>query len=79
MQFDHHPFMSSHPELQEKIHELRRNNAHFSRLLREYEGIDLEVCRAESEIPGYLMSDLDLEQIKKERLHIKDVLIAMLK
>jgi uncharacterized protein len=79
MQFDHHPFMSGHPELQDKIHELKNNNTHFARLLREYEGLDLEIGRAESEVPGYLMSDLDLEQLKKERLHLKDALIAMLK
>ena len=79
MQFDHHPFMSGHPELQNQIHELKKNNTHFARLLREYEGIDLEIGRAESEIPGYLMSDLHLEQLKKERLHLKDALILMLK
>ncbi len=79
MQFDHHPFLSSNPELQDAIHALRKANTHFARLLREYEGIDLEISRAESDVPGYMMSDLDLEQLKKERLHLKDVLIAMLK
>jgi uncharacterized protein YdcH (DUF465 family) len=79
MQFDHHPFMSGHPELQDKIHEMKKNNTHFARLLREYEGINIEIGRAESEIPGYLMSDLELDQLKKERLHLKDALLAMLK
>jgi uncharacterized protein len=79
MQFDHHPFLSGHPELQDKIHELKKNNTHFARLLREYEGLDIEISRAESEVPGYMMSDLELDQLKKERLHLKDLLIAMLK
>lgn len=79
MQFDHHPFLSGNPELQDKIHELKRNNSHFARLLREYEGLDKEIGRAESEVPGYMMSDLELEQLKKERLHLKDALILMLK
>jgi uncharacterized protein len=79
MQFDHHPFMASNPELQDKIHELKKNNTHFARLLREYEGLDLEICRAESEVAGYILEDLSLEQLKKERLHLKDALIAMLK
>jgi len=79
MQFDHHPFMSGHPELQDKIHEMKKNNTHFARLLREYEGINIEIGRAESEVPGYLMSDLELDQLKKERLHLKDALLAMLK
>lgn len=71
--------MSGHPELQEQIHAMKTNNTHFARLLREYEGLDLEISRAESEVPGYLMSDIDLEQLKKERLHLKDALLAMLK
>ena len=79
MQFDHHPFMSGHPELQDKIYEMKKNNTHFARLLREYEGINIEIGRAESEVPGYLMSDLELDQLKKERLHLKDALLAMLK
>ena len=77
MQFDHHPFLQDHPELQETIHELKKSNTHFAKLLREYDGYCLEIGRAESLIPGYLMSDMDLEQLKKERLHVKDLLIAM--
>lgn len=79
MQYEHHPLLRDHPELQEKIHSLKLHNNHFARLLREYEGVDIEICRAESEVPGYLMNNLDLEQLKKERLHLKDLLIAMLK
>ncbi len=78
MQFDHHPFLQDHPELQETIHSLRVSNVHFAKLLREYDGICLEIGRAESDIPGYMMSDLDLEQLKKERLALKDALIAMI-
>lgn len=79
MQFDHHPFMSSHPELQDSIHALRAENVHFAKLLREYDGLCLEIGRAESEVPGYMMSDLDLEQLKKERLVLKDEMLGMLK
>ncbi|MDD2693454.1 MAG: DUF465 domain-containing protein [Candidatus Gracilibacteria bacterium] len=78
MQFDHHPFLQDHPELQEKIHELKSTNNHFAKLLREYEGLDKEIGRAESEIPGYMMSDDELITLKKEKIKIKDELIAML-
>lgn len=78
MQFDHHPFLQDHPELQDTIRELKKTNVHFAKLLREYEGLDIEIGRAESEVPGYLMSDIDLEQLKKEKLKLKDELIAML-
>lgn len=77
MQFDHHPFLADHPELQDKIHALKSENAHFAKLLREYDGICLEIGRAESEVPGYMMSDLALEQLKKERLTLKDEMISM--
>ncbi len=70
--------MSGHPELQDQIHALRASNPHFAKLLREYDGICLEIGRAESDIPGYMMSDLDLEQLKKERLTLKDEMLAML-
>ena len=78
MQFDHHPFLQDHPELQETIQTMKVDNVHFAKLLREYEGICLEIGRAESEVPGYLMSDIDLEQLKKERLVLKDEMISML-
>lgn len=79
MQFDHHPFLQDHPELQDQIHSVKVANPHFRKLLREYDGICLEIGRSESEVPWYMMSDIDLEQLKKERLHLKDALIAMLK
>lgn len=78
MQFDHHPFLQDHPELHEEIQKLKTNNTHFAKLLREYDGLCLEIGRAESEVPGYMMSDLDLEQLKKERLALKDEMLGML-
>ncbi len=78
MQFDHHPFLQDHPELQDTIHTLKLSNTHFRKLLREYEGLAIEIGRAESNIPGYLMSDIDLQELKKEKIHLKDELIAMI-
>ena len=78
MQFDHHPFFADHPELQDQIHALRAANPHFAKLLREYDGLCLEIGRAESDVPGYMMSDIDLEQLKKERLLLTDTMLAML-
>lgn len=78
MQFDHHPFLQDHPELQEKIHALKKSNHHFAKLLREYEWLDIEIGRAESNIPWYLMSDIELTELKKQKIHLKDELIAMI-
>ncbi len=79
MHIEHHPFVSQNPQWQEKIHELKLKNTHFARMLREYEGIDKEICRSEDGVQGYLMSDTDLENLKKERLHLADSLISMIK
>lgn len=78
MLYDAHPFMSGHPELQETITTLKEENHHFAKLLREYEGITHEIGRAESNIPGYNMEDLELDQLKKERLALKDELLKMI-
>ena len=78
MQFDHHPFLQDHPELQDTIQSLRLSNHHFAKLLREYDGICLEIGRAESDVPGYMMSDMDLEQLKKSRLLLKDEMLGMI-
>ncbi|MBP9779300.1 DUF465 domain-containing protein [Candidatus Gracilibacteria bacterium] len=78
MQFDHHPFLQDHPELQSKIHTLKKSNLHFAKLLREYEGLDIEIGRAESDVPGYMMNDLELQELKKQKIHLKDDLIAMI-
>ena len=77
MQFDHHPFLQDHPELQDKIHLLKKSNLHFAKLLREYEGLDIEIGRAESNVPGYMMNDLELQELKKLKIHLKDELIEM--
>lgn len=78
MQYNDHPFLDGHPELQDMIHKLKNENKHFANLLHSYEGITHEIGRAESNVPGYNMEDLALDQLKKERLAIKDQLIAML-
>lgn len=51
MQFDHHPFLQDHPELRDQIHSLKMTNPHFRKLLREYDGVCLEIGRSESEVP----------------------------
>jgi len=69
----HHEF----PEFRDAIHELKMNNAHFARLFDKYHERDHEIHRIETgaETP----SDEYLEQLKKERLQLKDELFAMLR
>ncbi|GAA0419377.1 DUF465 domain-containing protein [Cocleimonas flava] len=69
----HHEF----PEYKEKIHELKMNDAHFQRLFKEYDEIVHQITRVEQEIET--PSDDVIEEMKKQRLHLKDQLFAMLK
>lgn len=79
MHIEHHPFIADHPEWASTVHKLKLENTHFARLLREYEWLDKEICRAEDGIEGYNMWDMELENLKKERLSVKDSLIHMVK
>lgn len=79
MQFDVNPFLSGHPELQELIKKLKTENNHFANLLQKYEDIAREIGKADSNVPGFNIEDLALDQMKKERLAIKDELMTMLK
>lgn len=69
----HHEF----PEYKDAIHHLKMNDAHFARLFKEYHELDHEVLRIEQGVEN--TSDEYLEQQKKQRLHLKDALFAMIK
>lgn len=73
---DNHPLGRDFPQLREKIHELKTGDAHFRRLMHEYEDIDRSVVRAEQGVDH--LSDLDLDGLKAKRVHLKDSLYAML-
>jgi len=77
MPITHHPLIEEFTEHKDTIHELKLNNAHFRRLAHEYEGIDKSIFRAEQGIE--IVNDEYLESIKKERLHLKDLIYSMLK
>ena len=77
MTISHHPLIEEFPEHKDAIHELKMNNAHFRRLSHEYEGIDKSIVRAEQGIE--VVNDDYLESIKKERLHLKDMIYRMIK
>ena len=77
MPLTHHPLTEEFPEYKDAIHQLKLHNAHFRRLTHEYEGIDKSIVRAEQGIE--IVNDDYLENIKKERLHLKDILYSMLR
>lgn len=77
MQIAHHPLIEEFPEYKDQIHTLKMNNSYFRRLAHEYEGIDKAIVRAEQGIET--VNDEYLSEIKKERLHLKDLIFQMLK
>lgn len=77
MPLSHHPLADEFPEFKDQIHELKMNNSHFRRLAHEYEGLDKSIFRAEQGIE--VVNDDYLSEIKKERLHLKDLIYQMLK
>ena len=72
----HHDLASEFPELKDKIHELKISNAHFRNLFEKYQTVDKGIARAEARID--LLSNEQEENLRKERLKLKDELYVML-
>ena len=77
MPITHHPLVEEFAEYKDRIHDLKLSNSHFRRLAHEYEGIDKSIFRAEQGIE--IVNDDYLDSIKKERLHLKDLIYSMLR
>jgi len=77
MPISHHPLIEEFAEYKDAIHDLKMSNSHFRRLANEYEGIDKSIFRAEQGIE--VVNDDYLDSIKKERLHLKDLIYSMLR
>ena len=73
---EHHPLMKEFPEHKERMHELKLKNRHFDSLIEKYEALDKHVFRVESE--EEVLDDVSLENLKKERLKLKDEIYAMI-
>lgn len=72
-----HDLIHEFPEHRETIHNLKITDPHFAKLFAEYHEIDHEVHRIEENIET--TSDDYLEEKKKQRLHLKDELLEMIK
>jgi len=72
-----HELVHEFPEMKERIRDLKAGNAHFAKLYNEYHAVTERVSRMEKEVET--VSDVVMEQAKKERLSLKDQLFAMLK
>ena len=77
MPLEHHPLIKEFPELHDAIHELKTHDDHFRELFEEYEKLDKEIYRIESDSEP--ASDQYTEELKLRRVSLKDELYAMLK
>lgn len=77
MAIEHHPLIDEFPEDHEAIHHLKTENAHFRKLMDEYEAVDKEVYRMEEGIET--PEDAVLNEEKKKRLDLKDQIAAMIR
>ncbi|MBI1424166.1 MAG: DUF465 domain-containing protein [Gammaproteobacteria bacterium] len=73
---EHHHLTQEFPELKDKIHELKTHNPAFAELFDKYNAIDNEIYRIEEQIET--PSDEYTENLKKQRLQLKDQLFQML-
>ncbi|MGQ3671087.1 YdcH family protein [Xanthobacter sp. TB0136] len=71
-----HTLGDEFPDQLEKIHALKAKDAHFARILEEYDEVNDQIHRAESRIDT--ISDEDEAILRKRRLALKDTIAAAL-
>lgn len=64
------------PEYRDLITQLKTTDAHFTRLFEKHNALDHQIKRMEThELPS---TPVEIEQLKKEKLHLKDELYTIL-
>ena len=72
-----HDLLHEFPELSDKIDYLRANDTNFSELMTRYDELDVRIRDLEG--LGQPVADETMEDLKKERLALKDELYTLLK
>lgn len=76
MQVEHHDLHHDFPELNDAIHALKTGNAHFAKLFATYHRLTGSVeSLEEHDMP---VADFTIEDMKKQRVKLKDELYHML-
>lgn len=71
-----HTLAEEFPDQMELIHRLKISDAHFARILQQYDDVNDEIHRAETKIAP--MEQLAEEQLRKKRLQLKDDILSYL-
>lgn len=65
------------PEYRDQITQLKGKDAHFTRLFEKHNELDQKIKNMEAHIaPG---TPVEIENLKKEKLHLKDELYTILR
>ncbi len=71
-----HDLVHEFPELESRIDSLRESDSTFAQLMNQYDDLDARVRKLEE--LGTPVTDETIEDLKKERLLLKDKLYAIL-
>ena len=63
-------------EYRDEISKLKQENAHFAKIFEKHNELDQKIEDAEAGREP--MTDLELERLKKEKLHLKDEAYKMI-
>ena len=63
-------------EYRDEIHELKQQNAHFVKIFEKHNELDQKIENAEAN--RILLTDIELETLKKEKLLLKDEAYKMI-
>jgi uncharacterized protein YdcH (DUF465 family) len=76
MPLTHHPLVKEFPEHHDRIHDLKMSDEHFLRLMNDYESLDKEIYRAESDAEP--TDDTHLKELCVRRVQLKDKIYALI-
>lgn len=76
MQVDQHDLHHDFPEFHDAIHALKAGNAHFAKLFASYDRLTGKV--EDLEVHDMPVADFTMEDMKKQRVKLKDELYHML-
>ena len=71
-----HELHEEFPQDLDKIHDLKIGNAHFAKIAEEYHVVNRKIHRIETEVEA--ASDFRMEDLRKERLRLKDEIAMMI-
>ena len=63
-------------EYKNEIHELKQSNAHFAKVFEKHNTLDQKIEDVEAE--RAILTDMELETLKKEKLLLKDEAYKMI-